>query len=429
MLRGLRKACPGGVLFLLLAAGPLLSCAALPEAVSVAAAHGLPTATPFLPGGNSPSSLFAVPAPAGSQATFTPHPAPFFPAASLPTSIQVVEAPAAGAFVSSPVMNNPITGLLPANPALLDRRPMAVKIANYPREVRPQSGLSLADVIFEYYIEWGNTRFIAVMYGNDSTSIGPVRSGRYFDEHVARMYQAYFVFKYADPREYSYFKEGSLADFLVVPGFGACPPFAVGTAKRDIYNNIFFNSAKFGACLAKSGKDNSRPELRSGFFGPQPMDGDSAAARIFTRYSVDDYNYWEYRPAAHDYIRYQETADTRRGKPETYGVLMDAETNQPVTADNVVVLFVRHTFSNSFDQEDEVYHIELVNSGSAFVFRDGIVTPALWYRTDLDQPLLLATADGAPVFLRPGVTFFQVIGEASTYAQDGGEWRFQFATP
>jgi hypothetical protein len=407
----------------------LSSCASLQEPVSAASAHGLPTATPFLPGSSHPPSLFALPALARPATTFTPNPAPFFPAPSLPTQVRKSESPGGDSAAPAVTLNNPITGLAPSNPALLERRPMAVKITNYPREVRPQSGLTLADVVFEYYIEWGNTRFIAVIYGNDSPRVGPVRSGRYFDEHVARMYHAYFVFKYADPREYSYFKEGSLADFLVVPGFGPCPPFVVGGVKRDVYNNVFFNTSRFAACLARSGGDNSRQDLRSGFFSSEPMDGEGTASRIFTRYSVDDYNYWEYRPEAQDYLRYQETADTRRGKPESYAVLTDAETREPVTADNVVVLFVRHTFSNSFDQEDEVYHIDLVDSGAAFVFRDGIVIPAYWYRTDLDQPLLLATADGAPIFLRAGVTFFQVIGERSAYSQDGADWRFQFATP
>ncbi|MDX1378689.1 MAG: DUF3048 domain-containing protein, partial [Anaerolineales bacterium] len=96
-----------------------------------------------------------------------------------------------------PVVINPLTGLPAPNPDLLNRHPMAIKVTNYPRYTRPQSGLSLADQVFEYYIEGGLTRFTAVFYGNDSEWVGPVRSGRFFDEHVARMYQAYLVFKFA----------------------------------------------------------------------------------------------------------------------------------------------------------------------------------------------------------------------------------------
>jgi hypothetical protein len=130
-------------------------------------------------------------------------------------------------------VTNPLTGLPASEPLLLERRPIAIKVANFPRYVRPQSGLTLADVVFEYYIEDLLTRFIAVFYGNDTPMAGPVRSGRYFDEHVLRMYHSFFVFKFADPREYDYFKASDFADFLVVPGAGACPPYRSGKSLQQ----------------------------------------------------------------------------------------------------------------------------------------------------------------------------------------------------
>ena len=44
-----------------------------------------------------------------------------------------------------PEQINPLTGLKAVDPALLDRRPMIVKIQNAPRDSRPAWGLSLAD--------------------------------------------------------------------------------------------------------------------------------------------------------------------------------------------------------------------------------------------------------------------------------------------
>jgi len=385
--------------------------------------------TPFQPDRDVPGALFSSDSVPLVRPTFTPQPMPYLRPQDLPTAPEPDRQAAGSSRSSLAVVNNPLTGLPPSNAALLERRPMVVKVTNYPRYVRPQSGLSLADTVFEYYIEDSLTRFIAVIYSNDSLKVGPVRSGRYFDEHVTRMYHAYFVFKYADPREYSYFKASDLLDFLIVPGNGACPPFVVGGGNRDTYNNIFFNSTRFGACLERSGLDNSRQALRSSFFSEAPVGGIGKAARVYTRYSPDDYNYWEFDEDAGQYVRHQETADTRRNKPETYAILTDAETGRPVMADNVVVLFVPHTFANEFEAEDEVYHIDLLESGQAMVFRDGIAIPAYWYRTELDQPLVLATALGTPVYLKPGVTFFQVIGRTSTYEQDGDNWRFRFATP
>jgi hypothetical protein len=104
-------------------------------------------------------------------------------------------------------------------------------------------------------------------------------------------------------------------------------------------------------------------------------------------------------------------------------------TGQQVNAENVVILFVQHTFANQFDAEDEVYQINLIGSGTSYVFRDGIAVPGKWIRADLNQPLFLTNANGAPVFLRPGRTFYEVIGISSTYYQDPAGWYFAFRTP
>src|SRR5271154_27738 len=48
---------------------------------------------------------------------------------------------------------NPLTGLKVDDPAVLTRRPLAVKISNAPALVRPQAGISQADLVFEHITE------------------------------------------------------------------------------------------------------------------------------------------------------------------------------------------------------------------------------------------------------------------------------------
>jgi len=388
---------------------------------------GIASPTPFQPGpagaSDSPYSA-AAPTPVDLP-TVTPPPAAPTEVVVLPESL-----PAGVSSFTLPTSLNPLTGLPASDLALLERRPLAIKVANYPRYVRPQSGLTLADQVFEYYIEAGLTRFIAVFYGNDSEWVGPVRSGRYFDEHVLRMYQAYLVFKFADPRELTYFEGSDFSKFLVLPTIGSCPPFRL-LPTRDIedYNNSYFNTLLWADCVARDGLENRRPSLRSGFFSEAPPQPDLLGIQMFTYYSVDSYNYWLYRPETQQYVRYQERADTRNDKPESYDVLMDAVTATAVHATNVVFLLASHTFSNTFDEEDEVYKIDLTGSGEAFVFRDGVGIVARWYRTSQDQPLLLSSLNGAPIYLRPGITFYQVLGARSYVDQDAGEWHFHHETP
>jgi len=336
---------------------------------------------------------------------------------------------------------NPLTGLSVPDPTLLGRRPLAIKISNYPRDIRPQYGLNEADVVFEYYIEWGYTRFIGIFYGNDAVQIGPVRSGRYFDEHITRMYHAYYVFNYADPREYTYFLGGDLQGFMVVPGYGSCPPFfqhRVSSLITDVrHYETYFDSTRFADCLARRSGDNSRQNLRPTVFTAAPPSGAATVERILTYYSRCDYNYWQYDAAAARYLRFQEANPSTELRyindcveyPKNYSPLIDSGTGEQVSAENVVVIYVSHTFSNPNEQDDEIYHIDLIDSGRAYVFRDGYGLPARWVRTDIDQPLLITTPAGDPLGLRPGRTFFQVIGETSDAWSDGGDWHFDFLTP
>ena len=386
------------------------------------------TVTPFQPGQGTYDSFFSDPAQTQPLATFTPYPTRLALADdSFPAQIVT---PAAEATQDPLSDTNPLTGLPFPDPALAQRRPIAIKIANSPDYIRPQSGLSLSDVAYEYYIEWGDTRFIAVYYSNDAEQVGPVRSGRFFDEHILRMYHAFLVYKYSDPREKQYFYSSDFASFLTVPGFTSCPPFFVGKYARDNYNNVFFNTGKFAACLSqRTDVDNLRPNLRSGFFSEQPPAGSLEGQRVYTDYSIYSYNYWEYDAATRKYFRYQEANDLLKNKQRAYAPMSDALTGLPITADNVVVVFAPHTFANQFEAEDQVYRIDPVDSGKAFVFRDGLAYPARWYRPDIDQPLLITDEAGIPIYLRPGRTFFQMIGESSTYVQDGSSWFFTFQTP
>jgi hypothetical protein len=101
-----------------------------------------------------------------------------------------------------------------------------------------------------------------------------------------------------------------------------------------------------------------------------------------------------------------------------------------VHASNVVVLFAYHTFANNFDADDEVFHSDLTGSGEAYVFRDGIGAVARWHRTYANQPLVLNDAvTGAAIYLKPGITFYEVIGTNSYVDQDAGEWHFHHTTP
>ncbi|HZY06684.1 MAG TPA: DUF3048 C-terminal domain-containing protein, partial [Ilumatobacteraceae bacterium] len=49
-----------------------------------------------------------------------------------------------------------------------------------------------------------------------------------------------------------------------------------------------------------------------------------------------------------------------------------------------------------------------IGTGSAVVFTGGKQIPATWSRSDRLQPISLTAADGSPVLLTPGQTWFEL---------------------
>jgi hypothetical protein len=326
---------------------------------------------------------------------------------------------------------SPLTGLKVDDPSRLERRPVAVKISTFPRSLRPyQSGLTKADVVYEYYIEDGLSRFIAVFYGQDAERAGPVRSGRYFDENIMRMYHSSLVFADADKRVADYLLTSiDLRNLLVIPRDDNCPPLcrddSIPSDAGGGYNNVFVNTAGVGAFV-----ENSKQRLRPTFFNSAfHLIATAPISRIYTNYSAYSYNYWEYDATQKKYLRYSDVNDTTDGQGQVYAPHIDKLTGQQLSAENVVVLLVPHLFKNAFDRADQLFDIQMIGTGTAFAFIDGQMYPVFWQRDQLDQPIQLFDKNNNQLSLKPGVTYYQVLNPESSAKLNGVNITFTFVIP
>lgn len=376
----------------------------------------------FLPNHPSPTPTVT---PLPTRTPF-PSPTPYNPIEATPTSTNI-----------DTRLLNPLTGKFVSDPGVLEKRPIAIKICNYPRSVRPQSGLSVADHVYEYYLERGITRFIGIYYGQDAEKAGPVRSARLFDEHIFRMYQSVFVFGNADDRVIEYFLtlEREIIHRFILEHTAEkkiyCQPGAFNRLCRDrsiaSYNNLFANTAAISQDITERGIDNQAPDLSGLLFDPTPpADGDPATS-ISIDYSEFIYSRWLYHPESGQYMRFQDTQDVSSRSERSYAPLIDRLTNQVITADNVIILFVPHIFHTK-TTTTEIVQIDLIGLGPAYLFRDGSVYPVSWVRPT-EGVLHIINSNGEKVPLRPGITYYQVVGESSTYEQDREAWQFVFAIP
>ena len=322
---------------------------------------------------------------------------------------------------------NPLTGLAVSDPTLLERRPMAIKVTNFPRSVRPQYGLTLADHVYEYYLENLITRFIGVFYGNDASRVGPVRSGRFFDEHIVRMYKAIFVFAYADDRVVDPWSESDLRNFLVIEREDNCPPLCRIGSKYN-YNTLFADTTALTQYIRDRGTANDRQNLDGLRFNRTPPFTSQAGENISIHYSFVSYNRWEYDQGTQRYLRYQETED-ETGDQLQYAPLTDSLTGQPIAADNLIVLLIPHEYY-IHTNTTEMVKMDFMGQGNAYAFRDGKVYPVVWQRETAESLVTLIAPNGKPYPLKPGNVWFQVLGQSSEVSQSGnGEWRFDFAIP
>jgi hypothetical protein len=363
-----------------------------------------------------PTSTPTARATTSATSTATPTPLPTITLTPTITPLYPLEGYGPANF---PANVDPLTGLPVSDPALLQRRPMLIKVSNLPRNVRPQWGLSLADIVFEYYTEEGSTRFAAIFYSQDASMVGPIRSGRFIDGDLVQGYKAVFAFGSAYEAEMNRFNTSDFAARMVVEGSGK----PLTRYDPNGYDYLMVNTADLSAYATQQGY-NQLQNLDNMSFKVEAPAGGQPATQLFVHYSGAIYNRWDYDAASGKYLRYSETATVNNvGQSEQYAQLTDRLTRQPIAFDNVVLLYVIHDLYGP-----GIYDILLSGAGQAVAFRDGQAYMVQWKRNDADV-ISLVNPDGSPFPFKPGNTWFEVIGLQSTAAQTGPSWRFMHVMP
>jgi hypothetical protein len=328
---------------------------------------------------------------------------------------------------------NPLTGLFVGDPDLLERRPVGVKVNIVPRtSTRPPWGLSLADIVYDFYHNDGYSRFHAIFYGQDASLAGPVRSARLPDDTLVRMYKSIFVYGGADPKINSRFLNADYASRLIVEGGrrSLCPPTQTAPLCRHDPNGfdlLLAGTNEIHAFAAMEGIDDSRQNLEGTYFNLETPEGGRPAEQVTTRYSGDSYNRWEFDASAGLYLRFQDDFFDQ-GEGEKYAPLLDRLNNEQVSAANVVVVMVPHEYVQP--PPADIIEILLNGSGPAYAFRDGQAYEVRWTRATPESLLNLTLADGSPYAFKPGNTWFQIVGQNSIITQpEAGAWRFEFRIP
>lgn len=362
----------------------------------------------------SPSPTVTSTPTSSSTPTFTPDPVVYGPG-DFPSNV------------------NPLTGLVVGDESILDRRPIAVKINIVPRTSnRPPWGLSLADIVYDYYHNDGYTRFHAIYYGNDVELVGPIRSGRLPDHELIRMYNSIFAYGSADQIVNSRLLNAEYSDRLILEGRRSdCPPTPANPLCRyepGGYDFLLGGTQAMSEHISSQGIQNDRQNLDGMSFFWKPQEGGVDGQQLYIRYSGDDYVRWDYDSDSNRYLRFQDNVyDT--GSGEEYAPLTDRTNNEDqIAADNVIVVAARHEYYQR--PPNEIIEILLSGTGEAFAYRDGTRYEVIWNIPTTDSVLFLTFPDGSNYNFKPGSTWIQIVGEFTQESEiEDGIWRYEFRIP
>ncbi len=309
-----------------------------------------------------------------------------------------------------PTTTNPLTGLRVGDPSVLDRSPLVVKVSNESPEVRPQSGLSFADHVWEHQMEgWAQTRYTAIFYSRAPERVGSVRSVRLIDtEHLLPMYDGLLVFSGASSGMWEIITNAPWVERT----FRENTAYAIRDQNiprigTDYYHSLFATPEAVWREATGRGV-NQRPNLGYIAFDTAIPAGGVPTSEVSIDYpGLGPKHTWRYDPASGRWL--SSTEDQRMRVPDTPDV--DFLTGEQLAYDNVVIIHAEHYLADFIEDERNQLlsvGVHLIGEGRAVLLRDGQRFECKWQRDSISSMIQLVDADGKPIPLKPGTVWYNL---------------------
>jgi len=309
------------------------------------------------------------------------------------------------------------------------RRPLAVMIENH-ADSRPQSGVSLADVIYEAVAEGGISRFMGIFYCGitvQPVNLAPVRSARTYFLPWVLEYDALYnhvggaglcnddtvdsrakalcqieQYKIKDMDQFGLpFKTTDKKDMVCARNYDRLD-HEVATEHTMVCNTngLYKVAAERGwtnvdtkgvawdkKFEAWKFKDDAKEAERGASF--------SASFVAWPGYEAEYGVRWDYDRLANAYKR------SNGGKPQ-----LDLETQEQLTAKNIVIIFAKE-----IGPVDDHLHLlyNNVGSGNGLVFQDGKAIKITWSKPERSSKLKFLDPGGREVSLNRGQIWIEML--------------------
>ena len=347
-----------------------------------------------------------------------------------------------------PEYTNPLTGEALSDDKGLNlefQRPVAVVVGNS-ADVPLQYGLSSADILYEYPVEGGITRFLAVVYDYSSISkIGGIRSSRYYDLAFAGSFNAitfaaggstsntaaevspdydvlllakklgiFFInaldYDYSDGSGFA-FRDTSIVDAAIsehnLVTTGARLRRAV-----TFFVNKYSNAEKYGSAYSyiKSTSGDVRGFKFVEWGTKNTLDEGASAQRIHIDYSSMSRVAFTYQNGVYSRKQdltgdgYKDHVDALTGEALTYTNLLLIKTDATKKLD-----VSKDGYENKYGVLDIKFtNTSLSNGSNGYYFTNGRVIPIIWTKSGYDSELRIFDTEGNEIEFNRGKTYIGV---------------------
>lgn len=286
---------------------------------------------------------------------------------------------------------SPISGLY-ALEEKVKRRPMAIMFDNHPK-ARWQSGISQAEIVYEYLVEAPYTRYMGIFLINDPESIGPIRSARPYFISSLLEYDPIYVRVGGSPQA----KDDVLA-FNIDDIDGLVAPKVVLWRNTKVNKKSPHNTYTSMEALRAYQKENGYKETGD-YVGFKFNDGDRDlegfdANKVIINYNSQNTTSYIYDPKEKEYSR------------EKDGQLhIDELDHSPIRVKNIII---QEAETKIIDDSGRLF-IDVIGEGRGKYITNGKVVDIKWVKQSRSNKTYYHDENGREIIFNPGATWIQVV--------------------
>ncbi len=303
---------------------------------------------------------------------------------------------------------NPMTGLPVSNPDLLRLPPVIVPLARYPSAFRPSSGHSLAQWVFEMYVNNEESRPMLMFYGElPNAQISRISSAIHGLESLRRQYGG-IIISGGVSRSIMESDIRNMEIWYGVNGSQLYPVLPVADYQRIL--NKWVKTAT-----------PADPNNLTYAFDTTPPEGGVPAKSFFLRYASTNQVLWRYDENTGKYMRHQNSVED----PKTLAADVDQSNGAQIGADNLIILMAIHDWAPDIAHKYGVFEVKLnyVTSLPAVIMRDGKLYNVTWttqsekFEVDSgrNRPIRFLDDEGNYFPLKPGKSWVHIVMPGNPY--------------